>query len=110
VKVLERSKFRCERCGLRQMTGLHMSHRQARGMGGARSRKVIAHHRLANLNALCAGCHLRYVEAEPTLAYQDGWKVRRGLEPEDVPVRMWDGVWMLGNDGSRTPWALPSEQ
>lgn len=98
IKVLERSKFRCERCGVRQMSGLHMSHRQARGMGGAKGKP---HDRLSNVNALCAKCHLRFVEREPSLAELEGWKVRRGKVPMAVPIRMWDGWFILDDTGCR---------
>jgi hypothetical protein len=63
---------------------------------------VLPHDRTANVNALCAGCHLGYVEKYPEKAYAEGWKVRRGLDPEGVPVAMWDGWFWLQNDGTRT--------
>lgn len=101
--VLGRCQFKCERCGIKMMQGLQMSHRQAKGMGGALSRKVIPHARPANINALCSRCHLGFVEREPDLAARDGWKVRRGTQPEDVPVRTWWGWTLLTNEGGYAP-------
>lgn len=103
ASVLGRCQFRCERCGIKIMQGLHMSHRQARGMGGALTRKVVPHSRLANINALCARCHLGHVEREPAIAEAEGWKVRRGTNPEDVPIKMWHGWVRLSNEGGYLP-------
>jgi 5-methylcytosine-specific restriction endonuclease McrA len=100
TSVLERSKFRCERCGTRQMQGLHMSHRQARGMGGSKT-KGRPHHRLSNVNALCAKCHLRFVERYPTLAIAEGWKVKTGMDPSTIPILMHDGWWLCLDTGVR---------
>lgn len=99
--VLERSQFRCERCGVRKMQGLHMSHRIPRGSGGAKGARGKPHSRLSNVNALCSKCHLSFVEANPTLAYDEGWKVRRGTDPMSVPIRMWEGWFIIDDTGAR---------
>lgn len=95
--VLTRCGMRCERCGLRMLQGLHVSHRQARGMGGARR----GHDRLSNLNALCPKDHLRFVEVYPDLARREGWKVRDGYDTTKTAVLMWDGWHVLDDDGGR---------
>lgn len=75
-----------------------MSHRQARGMGGARNR---SHDRLSNINALCAGCHLGFVERYPDLAKREGWKVSNGLDTTKQAIRMWDGWFVIDDTGAR---------
>lgn len=85
------------------MSGLHMSHRQPRGMGGATTRKVVPHSRPANINALCPSCHLGFVERYPAKAVEDGWKVTRGTEPEDVPIKAWWGWTLVTNAGDYAP-------
>lgn len=109
-KVLVRARNRCERCGVRRESGLQMSHRQARGMGGARSRGL-PHDRLSNVNALCEKCHLRFVEARPFLAIEEGWKVPHGIDVLEVPIRMFDGWFLLDDSGARHHYGglLPSD-
>lgn len=99
--VMSRCQFRCERCGLRQMQGLHVSHRQPRGMGGSRSR-TRPHHRLSNLNALCAKCHLRVVERSPVLAEAEGFRCQSWQDTLLVPVRMHYGWVFLDDRGGVT--------
>ena len=96
------TRYRCERCGTRHMQGLHMSHRQARGMGGSKTRGR-PHHRLSNVNALCAKCHLRFVEKYPTLAIAEGWKVKTGMDPSTIPILMYDGWHLCLDTGVRVP-------
>lgn len=101
--VLGRCQFKCERCGIKMMQGLHMSHRQARGMGGALTRKVVPHARPTNINALCSKCHLTHVERNPALAETEGWRVRRGTSPEETPIKTWWGWTYLTDEGGYRP-------
>lgn len=107
--VLQRSQFRCERCGVRMLKGLHMSHRQARGMGGSSSRGR-PHDRPSNVNSLCAKCHLTHVERYPEEAMEEGWRVPHGGDVLEVPIQMYDGVFLLDDEGARIPYGglLPS--
>ena len=73
-----------------------MSHRQPRGMGGTKGQ---THHRLSNINALCAKCHLGFVEKYPEQAEADGWRVRRGASTRDTPFHAWFGLTSIDNDG-----------
>lgn len=102
--VLSRSQFRCERCGLRLLTGLHMSHRQSRGMGGAKGRP---HARLSNINALCPKCHLRVVEKYPILAESEGFRCQSWQDTLLVPVRTHRGWVYLDDDGGVSYPPLP---
>lgn len=97
-----RAGSRCERCGLYRNGGLHVSHRQPRGMGGALGRRVLTHDRLANLNLLCGYCHLGFVEQSIRESTAYGWRVPRGFQPEDFPVLTWRGWAYLTNDGEYT--------
>ena len=97
VKVLERCRFRCERCGLRLPSGLHMSHRQPRGMGGQKGRP---HDRLSNINALCPKCHLGFVEREPAEAERLGFRVRRGGSTRNTPFLAWFGWTSIDDAGA----------
>jgi hypothetical protein len=97
--VLIRAGGRCEHCGAR--TVLEMSHRIARGMGGTK-RSGASAHSPANLAALCSADH-RHVEAYPFWAYSMGLKIRRGGDPLTTPIVMWDGRWLLDDDGLRLP-------
>jgi 5-methylcytosine-specific restriction endonuclease McrA len=93
--LYRRSNWRCERCGVRYGSGMHVSHRKPRGMGGKRA----DHARLSNLNLLCAPCHLRFVEANPEAAGIRGWRVASWADPALVPVRLYDGWAFLDDAG-----------
>lgn len=91
--VALRAAGRCEYCGrvlLRadgSWTGTHsIHHRQPRGMGGT---NVDVINSPANLLLLCGSgtelCH-GYLERHRSLAQQEGWIVRHGLDPAEVPV------------------------
>ena len=55
----------------------------------------------SNLLYLHPSCHLKHVEAKRALAYQNGWLVRHGANPAEVPVRyMLDSTVLLLDDGS----------
>lgn len=69
-------------------------------MGGSRARGK-PHYRLSNVNALCPRCHLRFVEKYPTLAISEGWKVKTGFDPADIPLLMYDGWFFIDDEGAR---------
>jgi hypothetical protein len=61
--------------------------------------------RLSNLLLLCdfGGCHDLIAESQRTRATLNGWLVRTGFDPQDVPV-IWHGCLVfLYDDGSVTP-------
>lgn len=100
--VLCRAFFACEICGTKQeMSSIH--HRTPRGMGGSRDKKLNS---MANLVYICGsgttGCHGR-VESYREQAYERGWLVRRGVDPETVPFMDKKGnLYILGHDGTKT--------
>ncbi|NUO57260.1 MAG: HNH endonuclease [Hamadaea sp.] len=98
ILVVLRAHGCCEYCGRLLLradgtwTGDHsIHHRQPRGMGGS---SLSAANSPANLLLLCGsgttGCH-GYLERYRTQAEQDGWIVRHGLDPADVPVAVFQG-------------------
>lgn len=93
--LYRRSDNRCERCGVYKNSGLHLSHRIARGMGGTRE----TFDDLSRYNLLCHRCHLDLVEAYPDVALSLGLKVQRHDTPRLVPCRTWRGWVFLTRDG-----------
>jgi hypothetical protein len=81
-----------------------MSHRQPRGTGGAKRAK---HDRLSNVNALCAKCHLGFVERYPAQAQEDGWKVRHGGNTSTVRFHAWFGWTTIDDAGAYVSDELP---
>lgn len=86
--VYDRSGGRCERCG----TGLgflwECHHRKLRAQGGDWS--------AVNLLALHPACHNPgpdSVHGAPTVAYRDGYLVRGGSDPADMPVYLFGRRW-----------------
>lgn len=95
--VAERAGYCCELCGDRLHDGASWTaghsfhHRQPRGMGGTTRTSANA---ATNLLLLCGsgvdGCH-GFIEAHRTAAEEEGWIVRHGLDPADVPVTVHGG-------------------
>lgn len=92
-KLRARSLGVCELCGAAPATNFH--HRKNRSQLGG--------HNLSNALHLCGsgttGCH-GLVTEHPKDAYDNGWSVRSGFNPADVPVKRM-GVWVrLHDDGT----------
>jgi hypothetical protein len=83
----------CELCGL---PGNNAHHRKNRSQGGANA--------LSNLLLLCGsgttGDH-GWVTEHPAEAYANGWSVPSFRDPVVTPVRLYDGWYLLGNNGDR---------
>lgn len=96
--VEARSLWACERCGRtvsRDCCQQH--HRQPRGAGGSSDPKI---NLPSNLLLLCSTCHLQ-VERDRSVAYEQGWLVRRGHDPAKTPVWLAGrGFAWLTDDGS----------
>lgn len=94
--IFARDGGKCLRC-LGEAEVVH--HRRVRGMGGSGDPAVNTG--LANLLSLCSACHLE-VHLNPARSYSSGYLVRMGLNPEDIPVVVKPGSFLvrLGNDGS----------
>lgn len=93
--VADRANHRCELCGVGVEHG-QLHHRKARGMGGtvnAESRST------ANALYLDFKCH-EMIERNRSKAYENGWLVHRWESSEEKPVKLFDGWYTLGVDGS----------
>lgn len=97
--VFERSKGKCERCGLPVGGRAEYHHRRPRGMGGSKDPVVGS---AANCVFLHPGCHL-HIESYREKGRRLGFLVRQTENPEEVPVKRWDGWVLLGQDGMMTP-------
>lgn len=95
--VVDRAAGCCELCGRILHDGYEwlephsFHHRQPRGAGGTSRPEVNSP---SNLLLLCGtgvdGCH-GFVEAHRRSAEQEGWLVRHGHDPADVPVTVYAG-------------------
>lgn len=111
--VVDRAGWCCELCGRRlghHDTGFvapySIHHRQPRSLGGSsRPERNAAY----NLLLLCGsatslgGCH-QLVESRRAHAEEQGWLVRHGLDPAEVPVYVTGyGAVLLTGDGRYAP-------
>ena len=99
--IYGRAQQRCELCGRSAYAG-SVHHRRARGMGGTKTKWV---NLPANLILVCgsgtSGCHGK-IESYREMAYQAGWLLKWGEEPEHRAFV--DGAgrwWRLDNDGGK---------
>lgn len=108
LKIWERDRGRCVRCGESQVFGYRgrswsVHHRRPRGMGGT-SLPWVAE--AANGIVLCgdgvSGCH-GWVETHRGEAVEAGWLVSKlgYLTAADVPVMYPDGLWRLDDGGGK---------
>jgi 5-methylcytosine-specific restriction endonuclease McrA len=96
AKVWERDQSRCALCGT-TAGPFSIHHRLPRGRGGD--------NRLSNLVLLCdfGGCHDLIAESQRRRSTLNGWLVRTGFDPQDVPL-IHSGEWIyLCDDGSIVP-------
>lgn len=116
--VAERAAYACEVCGRRLhdgngWTAAHsFHHRQARGAGGSSRPETNSP---TNLLLVCGTgtthCH-GFIESHRALAEADGWLVRHGIDPADVPVtvdRCGEPV-LLTADGDYQPAPTDTEE
>lgn len=99
--VYGRDGLACTLCG--KTYPLTLQHRRARGMGSTRRPETDLP---ANLVTLCGsgttGCH-GYVEANPDISRQRGYRVGQHTDPALVPI-IWHGQWVwLADDFTVTP-------
>jgi 5-methylcytosine-specific restriction protein A len=93
-----RSGLRCDLCGART-TGGQIHHRQPRGMGGSKYDDVKG----SSANGLYVHPHCHEeIESNRLRAISHGWLVVQADDPRKVPVRLWDGWWLLADDGTMT--------
>ena len=97
-QILRRAGGRCEICGA-TMPVSQIHHRRPRGMGGS---KDTASGTAANGIAIHPRCHST-VESNRELALTKGWLLLQGADPAATPVKLWDGYYLLAEDGTLTP-------
>jgi len=100
VLVLNRAKYRCEKCGVPLSETLYYSlhHRTPRGMGGSRQARL---NLPSNLVAICGsgttGCH-GGIESNRSISEDEGWLVSRYQEVAEVPLQIWGVGWRYLTD------------
>ena len=100
VLVLNRAKYRCEKCGVSLSESFYYSlhHRTPRGMGGSREVRL---NLPSNLVAICGsgttGCH-GWIESNRSVSEDAGWLVSRYQEVAEVPLQIWGVGWSYLND------------
>ena len=91
-QVMNRAMQRCERCALTS-NAYQWHHRRPRGAGGSKAADT---NTAANCLLLCVPCHA-WIESNREEALHDGWLVRQGHKPAEMPV--WIGWrWVLLRD------------
>lgn len=97
--VHRRDRHACVCCGATMTSGSHLQHRIPRGMGGSKDPHSNC---MCNLANMCPTCHLGRAEAELPWAYDNGYRVPRGMVAAEVPI-LWFGQRVLLNcDGTVT--------
>ncbi len=98
-----RAAGRCERCG-RETDEVQYHHRRPRGMGGtSRPETGMA----ANGLRLCLECHdivegkVKQSGITRPISLRHGWLVSQSADPEACRVQLWDGWFLLNNQGRR---------
>lgn len=92
--ITRRAQGVCERCGCAAPAYQH-HHRRPRGMGGSTADDT---NQPANGFFVCVACHCA-IESDRELSLANGWLVRQGQIPANVPV-MRQGRWvLLDNNG-----------
>jgi len=92
-----RSGGRCEKCGCKPAIQIH--HRQNRGRLGPREGLNEA----SNALDLCLECHDWIGHNVKKARDELGLAVSFYQNPAETPVHLYDGVFLLGPDGSKTP-------
>jgi hypothetical protein len=104
--VKERAGNRCERCGtFLNIYAAHDHHRKPRQMGGGTDPLQYINSP-SNRLYLCPWCHTD-VESDRDLSYLSGWLVHRGDDPAKVPVKLWDGWFVLNRHGGKVSVGYP---
>jgi len=97
VKLVEaRAGHYCETCGGPALESMALHHRKLKSRGGKDS--------AANLIRVHHSCHnlgTNSIHANPAMATDKGWMVSSWSEPQDEPMLLPDGSWvLLKDDGS----------
>jgi hypothetical protein len=107
LRVIERDRGRCLRCGRRPAT---FQHRRAKGMGGVGP--TAAPLTLADGCALCWDCNNRAESDLQQDCLEHGWKVRRFCSIPTTRIPVYDALtgnwWLLDESGGRS-WIAPAD-
>lgn len=97
-QILHRSRFFCDRCGMRAEHG-QFHHRAPRRAGGTSLEYLGLP---SNGLLLHPSCH-DFVESKRKISAQLGFLVGYGTRPADAPIMLWSGWHLLNDDGTATP-------
>ena len=86
-----------------RMVAYQIHHRRPRGMGGSDDPLT---NTSANGLHFCYGCH-DGAEKHRQTALDRGWLVPQGVDPASVPVRLFDGLYLLDAVGKRQKVEMP---
>lgn len=96
--IVARARGRCEVCGARVGSGAQIHHRQPRGMGGT---SQAGKGKASNGLWVHPMCHDR-IEMYRERGLSRGWLVKQRDDPAVVPVKLWDGWFLLDDAGGIT--------
>lgn len=105
--IHHRAKGRCEKCGMPLPGGLaQIHHRRPRGMGGTKRKESGT---AANGIYVHLKCHMD-IESNRQAAFDNGWLVHQLAEPAVIPIKLWDGWFLLDDAGAanRVPQTDPA--
>ena len=98
--VRQRANNRCDLCGSRILAGVaQLHHRSPRKAGGSSNADLGSP---ANALLLHVLCHAR-VEKDRSRSYSMGWLVHAWDNPAEIPVRLFNGWFMLTVEGECVP-------
>lgn len=105
--LIARAKGSCEICYGPLSMGMSIHHRKPRQMGGSTAPWI---NDPENLLVICGsgvtGCHGR-VESFRITSYDNGWLVRTGFRPVEVPFVDGTGQWFLLHGHDKLPITFP---
>ena len=93
--IINRTEFRCDRCGLQAIDNGHFHHRTPRRMGGSNREDLGLP---SNGLLLHPRCH-DFIESHRKIAAQLGFLVGYGTLPRNSPIMLWNGWHWLTDDG-----------
>lgn len=93
--ITRRAQGICERCGC-AAPAYQLHHRRPRSMGGSKRADT---NQPSNGLYVCVACHCA-IESDRELSLENGWLVRQGQAPADIPVMRHGSSVYLSDDGT----------